>query len=78
MDLNIWTEHVPIVQAGDPTYSPCLRGILVLAAGDLSFATDHGETVTVTLEANTFVPFYIRQIFGTATTIDDADLLAGR
>lgn len=77
-DTNMWREHVPIVQAGNPVFSPPLRGLMVLAAGQVAFVTEHGETVTKSLEAGTLIPFYIRQILDAETTVADGSLMAGR
>lgn len=77
-DNNLWREHVPITQASNPTFSPPLRGVHVLAAGDVSFVTEHGETVTKTFAAGDFIRFYIVQILDAGTTVTDANLMAGR
>lgn len=77
-DNNFWREHVPITQASNPTFSPPLRGMRVLAAGAVSFVTEHGETVTKTFGAGDLIEFYVIQVLDAGTTVSDANLMAGR
>jgi hypothetical protein len=72
--LMFGSQIVPIVQAGNPTYNPPLRGLLVCAIGDVEVIVG-GVTALIPIDTAPFIiPFYINGINGTNTTVADADL----
>lgn len=78
-DIVLWSKDVPIVQAGDPTFHPPLRGLMCLASGNVRFVTAGGQTVDYAVPAaGHFIPYMIKQIMNTGTDIADASLKAGQ
>jgi hypothetical protein len=78
-DLLFWSVDVPIVQAGDPTFHPPLRGIKALATGNVRFVTAGGQTVDYPVPfAGDVIPYFIKQVLNTGTDIADANLKGGR
>jgi hypothetical protein len=72
----------PIVQSDTAEYSPPLKGIIILAAGDLKFDDVEGNTVTRTFVAAASggaypytLELHIRRVYDTGTTLTDAQMI---
>lgn len=81
MDLTFWNRVATPTQSDTVDLPFDSRGVLVFAAGDISFITTTGQTETWTIGASAPLPFmvpvYVRRIRDTGTTLTDSQMRIG-
>lgn len=73
-----WKYAVAIVQSDSTVYNPPLRGLYVMAAGNVKVLTANGVTRTWACPAGFWIPDYISKVFDTDTAVADVNLHSGR
>lgn len=70
---NLQFKHAIVIQEADQdddaNLANIVSAIFITTAGDVKLTTEGGETITMTVEAKTFLPLRVVKIFDTGTTV---------
>lgn len=81
--VDIYAKTITVVQSDTTAYGPTtsygtwLRGLHVMAAGNVKILTHDGVTETWTCPAGFYIPRHIAKVFDTDTDVADANLFSG-
>ena len=75
--ISIWNRTQAIVQSDATEYSPPLRGLYVMAAGDVKITTWDGVAEVWACPAGFYIPRYIKIVWDTGTAVTNANLFSG-